>query len=80
MTNKCSKELLGLVGLHIVMKTAQFPQWLWATFEQMNNAPDQATGPVNDTIYNFFSRDCAGCNSTSPQARSIRISRPRSCV
>ena len=68
-TNKCSKELLGLVGLHIVMKTAQFPQWLWATFEQINNAPDQATGPVKDTIYNFFSRDCAGCKFNQPPSK-----------
>lgn len=69
MTNKCSKELLSLVGLHIVMKTAQVPAMAVGDIEQMNNAPDQTTGPVNDTIYNFFSRDCAGYKFNQPPSK-----------
>ena len=69
VTDKCSKELLGLVGLHIVMKTAQLPQWLWATFEHVGNAPDQATGPVKDMQYSFFSADCAGCKFNVPPSK-----------
>lgn len=33
---------VGLVGLHIVHKTAQAPQFIWATFEHVNNAPSTA--------------------------------------
>lgn len=66
VTNKCSKQLLGLVGLHIVMKTATLPQWLWATFEHIDNAPDQATGPAPNKKYNFFSSSCAGCPLNKP--------------
>lgn len=32
-----SKELVGLVGMHISLKTQSSPQWIWATFEQMDN-------------------------------------------
>ncbi len=30
----------GLVGLHIVTRTVSAPQWIWATFEHVDNAPD----------------------------------------
>jgi len=69
ITGQCSEQLLGLVGLHIVMKTAQLPQWLWATFEHVDNAPDQATGPVSGKQYNFFSANCAGCPLNQPPAK-----------
>jgi hypothetical protein len=68
-TGVCRKELLGLVGLHIVMKTAQLPQWLWATFEHVDNAPDQTTGPAPQQKYNFFSVSCAGCPLNQPPSK-----------
>lgn len=40
-THKCQSEILGLVGLHIIRKTEQFPDFAWATFEHVDNAPDQ---------------------------------------
>ncbi len=30
-------ETLGLIGMHISMKTRSSPQWIWATFEQIDN-------------------------------------------
>jgi hypothetical protein len=33
----CVRERLGLVGFHIARKTTQYPQWIWATFEQVDN-------------------------------------------
>ena len=38
-TNTCSKQQMGLVGLHIVQKTESFPRYVWATFEHVDNAP-----------------------------------------
>ena len=35
----CSKKTVGLVGLHIVQKTQTRPQWIWSTFEQVDNVP-----------------------------------------
>ena len=45
-TKTCEPRLVGLVGLHVVMKTKQLPQWLWATFEQVDNAPDEGAPVV----------------------------------
>ena len=39
ITKTCSKQLMGLVGLHIVQKTQNFPRYVWATFEHVDNAP-----------------------------------------
>lgn len=33
----CSKSKVGLVGLHIVQKTTSRPQWIWSSFEQVDN-------------------------------------------
>jgi hypothetical protein len=43
----CTKITVGLVGLHIVQKTPSRPQWIWSTFEQVDNVPETAaaTGP-----------------------------------
>jgi hypothetical protein len=30
----------GLVGMHISMRTQSSPEWIWATFEQVDNVPD----------------------------------------
>jgi hypothetical protein len=38
-TNKCDVQTVGLVGLHIVTKTPTRPQWIWSTFEQVDNIP-----------------------------------------
>jgi hypothetical protein len=34
------KAKVGLVGMHIVRKTAIFNKWIWSTFEQVDNTPD----------------------------------------
>lgn len=48
-TGAASQMLVGLVGLHIVQKTATRPQWIWSTFEQVDNVPEAPTdtGPFN---------------------------------
>lgn len=33
------KATVGLVGLHIIVKTPNAPQWIWSTFEQIDNVP-----------------------------------------
>ncbi|MCB1036192.1 MAG: hypothetical protein KDD47_20380 [Acidobacteria bacterium] len=69
-TGVCRKELVGLVGLHVVQKTKLLPQWSWATFEQVDNAPDQQNGPVPGKKYNFFSASCAGCPFNQPPSKT----------
>lgn len=58
------EKTIGLVGLHIVYKPAGFPQWIWATFEQQDNAPDAAdTNGANDT-WSYFNPQCSGPHCT----------------
>jgi hypothetical protein len=33
----CEKQTFGLVGFHIVQKTPSRPQWIWSTFEHVDN-------------------------------------------
>lgn len=37
----CKQYTMGLIGLHIAHKTQSAPQWIWSTFEQVDNY----TGP-----------------------------------
>jgi hypothetical protein len=53
-TNKCSQRTMGLVGLHIVSKTPSRPQWIWSTFEQIDNVPVvEGATPTDNTVFNF---------------------------
>jgi hypothetical protein len=51
---KCTQREMGLVGLHIVAKTPTRPQWIWATFEQIDNVP-VVTGatPTTNKVFNL---------------------------
>ncbi len=56
----CSQSPIALIGLHILHKTTSQPQWVWSTFEHVDNAPDQAdvdAGSVADT-FTFFNPSC----------------------
>ena len=48
--------IVGLVGLHIVQKTQGFPEYLWATFEQVDNTPDDPgnAGSTPPEGWSFF--------------------------
>jgi hypothetical protein len=35
----CTLTDVGLIGLHIVSKVQGFPQWIWSTFEHVDNVP-----------------------------------------
>ena len=71
-TKQCSKKTVGLVGLHITQKTAQLPQWMWATFEHVNNAPDLVNGvpaPTTGVQYNFYNPACTACPINTPPSK-----------
>jgi hypothetical protein len=52
MTGSCTKETVGLVGLHIVQKTGSRPQWIWSTFEQIDNVPPSQSGATGKFTFN----------------------------
>lgn len=56
----CQVRTVALVGLHVIHKTTSNPQWVWATFEHVDNAPDAAAATTTDAgdRYLFYSPDC----------------------
>jgi hypothetical protein len=57
--NWVPKEV-GLVGMHIAHKSQSSPQWIWSTFEQIDNL---ATDPIADPGVNpsYFNPGCPTC-------------------
>jgi hypothetical protein len=56
VTGECSQKKVGLVGLHMVVKTPSRPQWIWSTFEQVDNVPPlqpDTTGAFGSGTSNF---------------------------
>jgi len=43
-TGQCTETTVGLIGLHIVQKTPNSPQWIWSSFEQVDNVPPTVSG------------------------------------
>lgn len=52
--------VVGLTGLHIIHKTALGQQFIWATFEHKQNAPDvtQVANKQFSPPYNYFNPSC----------------------
>lgn len=49
----CELQKVGLVGFHIAHKTETEPQWVWSTFEHVDNVPTQGEKDLKD-FYNFY--------------------------
>lgn len=59
----CFPATVGLTGIHIVHHTSGEPQWIWATFEHVDNDPSASevkAGALRDH-YNFYDPKCATC-------------------
>jgi hypothetical protein len=69
----CLPKTLGLIGFHLVHKTASRPQWIWTSFEHKKNVPDKDEVAANklDGPYNFYDVNCKGncpvVNATPPK-------------
>src|SRR5271165_2925293 len=66
--NTCSPKLVGLIGLHIVQKTQSRPQWIWSTFEHVDNvAPTTGHGmALNDGTGTPMQNDFPKANGWPP--------------
>lgn len=54
--------LLGMVGFHLVKNTPNHPEFIWATFEHVDNAPNcDITQPPPAQGWSFTSEQCAKC-------------------
>lgn len=60
---RCTMKTVGLVGMHIGHKTQSAPQWLWSTFEHVDNVPTDAEvkGGKLKPMYNYYNPKCKTC-------------------
>jgi hypothetical protein len=65
---KCELLTVGLVGIHMVHKTGGEPQWVWSTFEHVDNCPTQGETPSKPQ-YNFFNKASPAPSPNEPPAR-----------
>lgn len=85
MLPACLEVQVGLVGLHIVHKTASRPQWVWSTFEQIDNtqnpvpAAQQCTQPLG-THYSFYNPNCSATNCPPNQQTTPDSTTPTQVV
>lgn len=52
---RLERVTVGLVGMHIARKTPRHPDWIWSTFEHVDNCPT-AGDPIDRAAYNFFNK------------------------
>jgi len=67
-TLQCTQQVVGLVGLHIINKTQASPNFIWTTFEQVDNVPDAGDTPPPQG-YTFNNPACTGDACTPNVAR-----------
>jgi hypothetical protein len=48
---QCSAQTLGLIGFHIMHKVEGAPQWIWSTFEQVDNVRADGQAGVAATFF-----------------------------
>ena len=69
----CVRKTLGLIGFHVGHKTKSRLQWIWTSFEHVDNVPEQKEVDARNlkTAYNFYDPACeAGkcpVNATPPR-------------
>jgi hypothetical protein len=60
LNGQWTQSTVGLVGLHIAHKTQSAPQWIWSTFEQVDNlAVDPVANPSGNPSY--YNPNCPTC-------------------
>ncbi|MES2774016.1 MAG: hypothetical protein V4722_07515 [Bacteroidota bacterium] len=58
-----AKRIVGLVGMHISIKTKSSPQWIWSTFEHVDNLETDQLEKVNGkpVLASFYDPACSTC-------------------
>jgi uncharacterized protein YrzB (UPF0473 family) len=66
----CLRKTLGLVGFHVAHKTVARRQWIWTSFEHVDNVPEEEeikSGQLKPS-YNFYKKcdDACPVNNQTP--------------
>src|SRR5262245_21029190 len=71
---------VALVGVHVVGIVKDHPEFIWATFEHVDNAPDLPAGmaanspnPVSDKNWTFYAANTPANQSNRPNADAVRL-------
>jgi hypothetical protein len=83
-SGKTRSVTVALVGLHVVGVTDNHPEFLWATFEQINNAPDlvnpndyNSPAPVSPKGFTFYAANTpANACNPDPQKTILKVTDP----
>ena len=82
----CRDETAGLVGFHVMEKTNSAPQWMWSTFEQVDNVKNTSGIAASFNKENCLEngKPCAVNKQTEPGVpnqvvRSIKIPDTQTC-
>jgi hypothetical protein len=75
-SSKCKPQDIALVGLHIVTKTPSRPQWIWSTFEHVDNVPGITTEPKPPAGVPFSFNDSNLPQTLSPARPAISRDNP----
>jgi hypothetical protein len=58
---------VGLVGIHILRKTSTFTNWIWSTFEHIDNTPDNPQQAQDEqSQWSFYNPACLTCPTNQP--------------
>ncbi|MEJ0078040.1 MAG: hypothetical protein WDO17_21895 [Alphaproteobacteria bacterium] len=75
LNNQWVQRTIGLVGLHIAHKTQNAPQWIWSTFEQVDNlSVDAVANPTGNPSY--FNPNCPTCLVNIPPSGNPPVNTP----
>lgn len=67
-TAVCARHDIALVGFHIVVKTTYRPQWLWSSFEHVDNVPPIGAGEAREPDANDVHVPYSYNDPTKPQS------------
>jgi hypothetical protein len=59
-------ETVALVGLHVVVRTEGHPEFIWTTFEHVDNAPDVPAGVVLTSNKSVTDKEWTFCAPNTP--------------
>lgn len=63
----------GLVGMHIAMHTLSSPEWIWATFEQVDNVRPHAAENKAQVGPSFANPKLGGCPDGKPNNAVVNV-------
>lgn len=64
----CDKQDIALVGFHIVIKTKERPQWIWSSFEHVDNVPPFGDPPDREPDAKDAGMPYSYNDATKPQS------------